>query len=68
MRYAGYLPTDVPEEVHAEDPFHQLLERASHLTNEQLIVLIDHAWEEYRSRVGFDLESPRVRPPTHDAG
>ena len=61
MRYAGYLP-DEEERVQAADPLHQLLEQASHLTNEQLIVLIDHAWEEYRGRVGFSLEHPRRRP------
>ena len=62
MRYAGYLPDEESEEVQAQDPLHQLLEQASHLTNEQLIVLIDHVWEEYRGRVGFSLEDPRRRP------
>lgn len=62
MRYAGYLPDDEEERVQAKDPLHQLLEQASRLTNEQLIVLIDHAWEEYRNRLGFSLEHPRRRP------
>ena len=33
--------------------------RSGGLTNEQLIVLIDQAWEEYRGRAGFSLEAPR---------
>lgn len=61
LRYAGYLPDGRADEAQAEDPLHQLLEQASHLTNEQLIVLIDHAWELYRDRVGFSLERPRRR-------
>lgn len=58
LRHAGYLP-DGSEEAQAEDPLHELLEQAGHLSNEQLIVLIDHAWEEYRGRLGFSLEHPR---------
>ena len=61
MRYAGYLPDDQGEEAQAEDPLHRLLEQAGHLSNEQLIILIDHAWEEYRGRLGFSLEHPRRR-------
>ena len=60
MRYAGYLP-DEPAEAQADGPLHNVLEQASHLTNDQLIVLIDHAWEEYRSRLGFSLDHPRRR-------
>ncbi|MFN2506598.1 MAG: helix-turn-helix domain-containing protein [Acidimicrobiales bacterium] len=59
MKYAGYLPDGEPEEVQAEEPIHQLLGVVSHLTNDQLIVLIDQAWEEYRFRAGFSLEHPR---------
>ncbi|MCA1671794.1 MAG: helix-turn-helix domain-containing protein [Actinobacteria bacterium] len=62
MKYAGYLPDGEPEEVQAEEPFHQVLGQVSRLTNDQLIVLIDQAWEEYRFRLGFSLEHPRRRP------
>ncbi len=60
MRYAGYLPDGEPDEE-AQEPLHQLLGQVGRLTNEQLIVLIDHAWEEYRGRQGFSLEDPRRR-------
>jgi transcriptional regulator with XRE-family HTH domain len=59
MRYAGYLPDDKRAEVEAEEPFHRLMGQVSGLTNDQLIVLIDQAWEEYRNRHGFSLEDPR---------
>jgi len=63
MRYAGYLPSAQPTEAQAEEPFHVLLGQVSRLTNDQLIVLIDQGWEEYRFRVGFSLEHPRrLRP------
>jgi transcriptional regulator with XRE-family HTH domain len=59
MRYAGFLPDSDPVGVQAEEPFHQLLGHVARLTNDQLIVLIDQAWEEYRGRQGFSLEEPR---------
>ena len=61
MRYAGYLVEGDPEEAQAKDPLHYLLDRVGRLTDDQLIVLIDQAWEEYRGRVGFSLEDPRRR-------
>ena len=62
MRYAGYLPNGEPAEVQADGPFHQLLGQISQLTNDQLVVLIDQAWEEHRGRAGFSLDQPtRVR-------
>ena len=60
MRYAGYLP-DADADTQAEEPFHQLMGQVGGLTNDQLIVLIDQAWEEYRARQGFSLEDPRRR-------
>lgn len=61
MKYAGYLPEGQHEEVQANDPLHQLLGNVAGLTNDQLIILIDHAWEQYRDRVGFSLDHPRPR-------
>ena len=61
MRYAGYLAEDDPEKVQAYEPLDHLLEQVGRFTDDQLIVLIDHAWEEYRSRVGFGLQDPRRR-------
>ena len=61
MRYAGYLAEGDPEEAQANEPIHNLLEQVGRLTDDQLIVLIDQAWEEYRGRVGFSLEYPRRR-------
>ncbi len=61
MRYAGYLADGDPEEAQAKEPLHHLLEQVSRLTDDQMIILIDHAWEEYRGRVGFSLEDPRRR-------
>ena len=68
MRYAGYLPDEEPAEVQAQDPLHQLLEQVSRLSNDQLIVLIDQAWEEYRFRIGFSLEHPRRREEEKGGG
>jgi transcriptional regulator with XRE-family HTH domain len=61
MRYAGYLAEGDPEDVQAKEPIHHLLEQVGCLTDDQLIVLVDQAWEEYRGRVGFSLEDPRRR-------
>jgi len=52
------LPDGEPAEVEAKDPFHRLMGQIGSLTNDQLIVLIDQAWEEYRGRCGFSLEDP----------
>ena len=68
MKYAGYLPDGGAEDVQAEEPLHQVLSQVSHLTNDQLIVLIDQAWEEYRFRLGFSLEHPRRRPGRQAGG
>ena len=62
MRYAGYLPDGGPLGAQADEPFHQLLGQVGGLTDQQLIVLIDQAWEEYRNRLGFSLEDPRRHP------
>lgn len=59
MRYAGYLPEGKPPDVQADEPFHRLLGQVSGLTSEQLIVLIDQSWEEYRGRLGLGWEDPR---------
>lgn len=61
MRYAGYLAEGDPKEVQAKEPLHALLGQVGGLSDDQLIVLIDQAWEEYRGRVGFSLEDPRRR-------
>jgi len=61
MRYAGYLPDGEPAEAQADEPIHQVLGQVASLTNDQLIVLIDQAWEEYRFRMSFSLEHPRRR-------
>jgi transcriptional regulator with XRE-family HTH domain len=61
MRYAGYLPDAETVDAQAKEPFHQLLAQVGRLTNDQLVVLIDQAWEEYRGRQGFSLEDPRRR-------
>ena len=68
MKYAGYLPNGGAEDAQAEEPFHQFLSQVSRLTNDQLIVLIDQAWEEYRFRLGFSLEHPRLRPGRQAGG
>ena len=62
MKYAGYLADGDSEEAQAEEPFHLLLGQVGRLSNDQLIVLIDQAWEEYRVRLGFSLEHPHRGP------
>ena len=59
MRYAGYLPESKPTGAQADETLRRLLDEVSGLTNEQLVVLIDHAWVEYRDRLGFSLQPPR---------
>ena len=61
MRYAGYLPGVETPGAQSKDPFHQLMGQIESLTNDQLIVLIDQAWEAYRNRHGFSLEDPGRR-------
>jgi transcriptional regulator with XRE-family HTH domain len=61
MRYAGYLPDGEPPARNSGDQLQQLMNHVATLTDDQLIVLIDHAWEAYRDRVGFSLEGPRRR-------
>lgn len=61
MRYAGYLPGAETPDAQSKDPFHQLMGQIESLTNDQLIVLIDQAWEAYRNRHGFSLEDPGRR-------
>ncbi len=59
MRFAGYLPEGEPPAKDSGDQLQQLMNHVATLTDAQLIVLIDHAWEAYRARVGFSLEGPR---------
>ncbi|HEX8769258.1 MAG TPA: helix-turn-helix transcriptional regulator [Acidimicrobiales bacterium] len=61
LRYAGYLPDLETVDAQSKEPLHLIMEEVAHLTNDQLIVLIDHAWEEYRGRQGLSLEGPRRR-------
>jgi len=61
MRYAGYMAEGDSEEVQAREPIHTLLGQIGRLSDDQLIVLIDQSWEEYRGRLGFNLEDPRRR-------
>ena len=70
MRYAGYLPEGEPPGAQADAPFHRLLGQVG-LTNEQLIVLIEPAWEEYRGRLGSAWRIPvdnRQGPQLRRAG
>jgi len=62
MRYAGFLLDGEPADMQADEPLHRLLSEIGRLSNEQLIVLIDQAWEEYRGRAGFNLEASRRYP------
>jgi ribosomal protein L17 len=45
----------------SNEPLHQVMEKVAYLTDDQLIVLIDQAREQYRDRQGFGLERPRRR-------
>lgn len=50
-RLAGYLPDD--ERSGASAPWFEVYERMSELTRSELMLLIDRAWEELRSREGL---------------
>ena len=61
MRYAGYLPEDELAEAKSDRPLHRLLNQVGGLTNDELILLIDQAWQEYRSRAALSLQTPHRR-------
>lgn len=50
-RMAGYLP--VERSSPAVELLHQVHARAAELTDEELLLLIDRAWQEYRRRRGL---------------
>lgn len=50
-RAAGYLPEE--ERSPVDDIWHDVLERMSELSETELMLLLDRAWEELRSRRGF---------------
>ncbi len=49
MRYAGYLAEGDPKEVQSREPLHNLLGEVGRLTDDQLVVLIDQAWEDRKA-------------------
>ncbi len=51
QRFAGYLPEDERSEV--ADPWHEVYARMPELTESELMLIIDRAWEELRGRKGF---------------
>lgn len=61
MRYAGYLTEAEPSQTKGEEPFHRFMAQICELNDDQLVLLIDHAWEEHRNRAGFALDSYRPR-------
>jgi transcriptional regulator with XRE-family HTH domain len=50
-RAAGYLPDD--ERSAVDDIWHEVLERMSELSEAELMLLLDRAWEELRARRGY---------------
>lgn len=51
QRAAGYLADE--ERSSVSGPWHQVFERMSELTRTELMLIIDRAWEELRSREGL---------------
>ena len=50
-RFAGYLPEE--ERSAVDDVWHQVFERMGELTESELLLLLDRAWEELRNRKGL---------------
>ena len=48
---AGYLPEK--EQSDANGPWHEVYERMAELTQQELMLLVDRAWEELRTRAGL---------------
>lgn len=57
-RLAGYLPRD--ERSSAWEQFHAAFIRMGELSDDELLLLIDHAWDEYRRR---RLPAPEEKRP-----
>jgi transcriptional regulator with XRE-family HTH domain len=51
QRFAGYLSS--AESSEASEPWHAVYERMHELTHTELMLLIDRAWEELRTREGL---------------
>lgn len=49
--YAGYIPMD-DRSQHWHD-FQSMYDRIMHLSDKELILLLDRAWQEHRRRQGF---------------
>jgi transcriptional regulator with XRE-family HTH domain len=62
LGYGGYLPT--PDRSRYWQDFHVMYEGITNLSDKELILLLDRAWEEHRRRQGF--EAPK-EPPANDA-
>ena len=62
-RLAGYLPAG--EQSPAAGPWREVHERMSELTRSELLLLIERAWQELRSREGLE---PRQQPQEQAAG
>lgn len=59
-RIAGYIKQ--PERSDAWDDVHDLVSRIGQLSDLELMLLIDAAWQELRVRRGLSVDIPR-RPP-----
>ncbi|MDQ3660759.1 MAG: helix-turn-helix transcriptional regulator [Actinomycetota bacterium] len=49
--YAGYIPLD--DRSHYWHEFQSVYDRIMHLSDKELILLLDKAWQEHRRRQGF---------------
>lgn len=50
-RLAGYLPAELSSG--AADVMHAVFERTAELTDDELLLLLDRVWQEYRRRRGL---------------
>lgn len=62
LGYAGYLPKS--DRSHYWEEFHAMYESIVQLSDKELVLLLDKAWQEHRRRQGF--EAPK-EPPANDA-
>jgi transcriptional regulator with XRE-family HTH domain len=62
LGYAGYIPK--PDRSHYWQDFHAMYEGIVNLSDKELILLLDRAWEEHRRRQGFEAPKEPRAPGT----
>ena len=59
LRLAGYHASE--QRSGSDTPFKALCDRVGELSESELVLLIDRAWQEYRERRGFAMDNVAAR-------